>query len=285
MNVYMKPISINTSEFYYLEWPKWMPHIKEFGFNCMEIAICDVREPDNIKEFSKLISDNKVEVSAVHDWFHFFSTNDEKEIKEMQVRLIKDLEYTHFLGADKLIWYTGENEKYQGEAAVKELIDRLKPVLKRAEELKITLLLETEFSKNGIDPAASVELLKQIFTRAGSPYLACNFDAANLYVAGVEPFPYAYEELKPWIRYVHIKDIRELVPGVHSIEDRKGYIQEGQKDGTCCAIGEGAINYTGLFKALKEDKFDGYLSMELHMKDEYQDETLKSSIDFVRQYW
>ena len=137
-------------------------------------------------------------------------------------------------------------------------------MLKKAEELNVTLLLETEFSKGSKDPAASIKLLRKLFTEAQTPYLACNFDAANLYVAGEEPFPYAYEELKPWIHYVHIKDVRRLVPDIHSIENMKGYLQEGMIDGVCCAIGEGAVNYAGLLEALKADGYDGYLGLLIY---------------------
>ena len=282
----MKNVSINIEEYiYHLEWSEWMPHIKKFGFKCMEIAIGGNREPEKIDAFKKLIDKNGITVSSIHDYFHFFNPNDAEGIRAAQERLLKDLEYTRFLGADRLIWYTGSNDQFSGEVAVHELLDRLKPVLKRAEELKVTLLLETEFSKDGYDPAASVQLLKKLFMLADSPSLACNFDAANIYVAGEEPFPYAYEELKPWIRYVHIKDSRELVSGVHKLEDRKGYLQEGLKNATSCPLGEGAVNYTGLLHALKRDHYTGYLSLELHMKKEYQDETLQRSLEFLEKHW
>jgi hypothetical protein len=107
--------------------------------------------------------------------------------------LIEDLNYTNIIGGDKLIWYTDENNRFNGEATVSELLKRLEPVLKMATELEITLILETELYKNSGDPDASVKLLKQLFTHAGTKNLACNF-AANVYVAGEEPFPFAYKD-------------------------------------------------------------------------------------------
>jgi len=144
--------------------------------------------------------------------------------------------------------------------------------------------LETEFAV-GDDPAASVRLLKKLFTDARTPYLACNFDAANVYVAGEEPFPYAYEELRPWIKYVHVKDVKRLVAGVHSAESMKGKPQIGKIDAICCPAGEGAINHCGILNALKKDGYDGFISIELHMKREYQDETLKKALAFVKKHW
>lgn len=285
MNIMNEKVSINVSEYYHLEWPEWMRHLKGYGFRTMEIAINCVREPEKISQLKELIKENNITISSVHDWFHFFSTNTPEGIKEMQERLLMDLEYTRILDSDRLIWYTGGNNKYEGEAAVDELLKRIEPVIKRAAELKITLLLETEFVKDGFDPSASVQMLKKLFIKADSPYFACNFDAANMYAAGEEPFPYAYEELKPWIRYVHMKDIRELVAGIHSPENMKGYLQEGLKTCACCALGEGGVNMAGILNALKRDNYNGYLSLELHMKEKYLDETLEASLDFIKRYW
>lgn len=280
----MNHLSINTDEYYYLEWPTWMKHLKEYGFDNMEISINNCRENKYLDELVQLTKQNKINVTAVNDWFHFFSPNDAKGIENGQKRLIEDLEFTKLIGSDKLIWYTGKNNKFTGEEAVNELLKRLEPVLRRAEELNIALLLETEFVKDGFDPAASIQSMKKLFTLADTPYLACNFDAANIYVAGEEAFPYAYEELKPWIKYIHLKDIRVLVGEVHTLSDRKGNLQEGAINATCCALGEGAINFSGIFDALKTDNYSGYFSMELHMKNKYQDETLKRSLEFLKRF-
>ena len=261
----MKMVSINISEYYHLKWPEWMSHLKSFGFNDMEIAINEIREREKIDEVLRLLQENNIKASAVHDWFHFFSPNDSEGIRAAQERLILDLEYTRILNSDKLIWYTGPNDHFQGDAALQELLKRLEPVLKRAEELNITLLLETEFVKDSCDPAASVKLLKKLFKLADTPFLACNYDAANLYVAGEEPFPYGYEELKPWIKYIHMKDSRELVEGAHLEENMKGYLLEGKKSAVSCALGEGAVNMHGLIEALRADNYKGYLSLELHI--------------------
>ena len=280
MEIKMHDISINTTEFNYLEWPKRLQYLKSYGFINLEVGT----EWSKNETVLNAIKNEGIKISSTHDWFHFFNSNDIETIKKMQKRTIDNLEHTCLLGTDKLIWYTGENEEFKGDKAVDELLRRLEPVLEKAEEMNIIMLLETEFAK-GEDPAASIKLLKKLFTEAKTPFLACNFDAANLYVAGEEPFPYAYEELKPWIRYVHVKDIRKIVSGVHSAEKMKGQLQIGKIDAICCPTGEGVINYIGLFEALKKDHYDGYLSLELHMKPEYQDETLKKALEFLKKYW
>jgi len=231
-----------------------------------------------------MLCGKNIKVSSGNDYFPFFGSNEIDGIKEAQERLLKDIEHTRILGSNKLIWYTGANEKFSGEASVNELILRLEPVLERAKELDVTLLLETEFSE-GTDPAASVKLLKSIMTKADTPHLAINFDAANMYVAGQEPFPYGYEELKPWIKYVHLKDVRALIDGVYSEKDMKGRLQAGTKRCACCSLGEGAVNTSGILKALKADGYNGYLSLELHMKEQYQDETLAKSLEYLKKYW
>ena len=276
----MRKISINTTDFSYLNWTERWPYLKSRGFKHLEVAT----EWSQNETVLGAIKNREITVSAAHEWFHFFTPNDAAGIEQMQRRLIENIERTRQLRTDKLIWYTGANDTYKGKKAVDELLRRLEPVLVKAQELNITLLLETEFSQ-GEDPGASVKLLKKLFTDAKTPFLACNFDAANLYVAGEEPFPYAYEELRPWIQYVHVKDVRRFVPGVHSDESVKGWPQIGKVNAVCCAAGEGAVNHCGIFDALKKDGYDGYLSIELHMKREYQDETLTKALAFLDKYW
>lgn len=285
MNTIAGKISINTAEYYHLQWPQWMPHLKQYGFHYMEVASHNMRDDNQIRLISEMLILNNITVSAISDWFPFFEPNDTDGIKCAQNRLMKDLEYARMMGTDKIIWYTGSNHQLNDVAATDELLKRLKPVLKYAEKYGITFLLETEFAKSGSDPATSVALLKQVLSKANTPYLAVNFDAANLYVAGEEAFPHAYQELKPWIKYIHLKDVRELVSGVYSEEDMKGGLQWGKRKCVCCPLGEGAVNMSGLLKAVKDDGYDGYLSIELHMKPQYQDETLKAALGFLKTHW
>ena len=66
---------------------------------------------------------------------------------------------------------------------------------------------------------------------------------------GIAPFPNGYRLLKEKIVHIHLKDALRL-----------GY--EGKP--ACVPMGEGEINYWGHLKALKEDGYNGYISLETH---------------------
>ena len=60
------------------------------------------------------------------------------------------------------------------------------------------------------------------------------------------PYPDGYEAIRPSMIHMHIKD---AVPG------------EG-----VCAVGEGVIDYHGQFRALIDDGYEGFASLETHWR-------------------
>jgi sugar phosphate isomerase/epimerase len=73
------------------------------------------------------------------------------------------------------------------------------------------------------------------------------FDPANFVQAGVEPFDRAYPLLKPYIKYYHIKD---------AIMDSGKVVPAGQGDG----------QIKKLMAAAKKVGYEGFLSLEPHLK-------------------
>lgn len=79
--------------------------------------------------------------------------------------------------------------------------------------------------------------------------LQVNWDPANAYRAGDDvPFPDAYAEVREYVRHVHFKDARTYADGKRS-----------------WTLG-GIIDWAGQIKALQADGFDGYISVEPHMR-------------------
>lgn len=78
-------------------------------------------------------------------------------------------------------------------------------------------------------------------------HFKCTFDFANFVQCKQETLP-AYDMLKPYISYVHVKDARfesgEVVPG-----------------------GEGDGHLAEIFEKLDQAGFEGFLSLEPHLAD------------------
>src|SRR4029077_4473022 len=74
---------------------------------------------------------------------------------------------------------------------------------------------------------------------------ASAFDPANFIQCNQVPFPDGYEALRPWLRYVHVKD--------------------ALADGRVVVAGGGLARWPDLLARLRADGYDGFLSLEPHL--------------------
>jgi len=107
-----------------------------------------------------------------------------------------------------------------------------------------TIGIENEHACNIATGAETARLLEA----AAHPNLNVVWDPANAYVSGETPFPDGYRRLPvERIVHVHAKDCR--VEGHRPI---------------WCALGEGGIDWKGQIRALADDGYKGWISLETH---------------------
>lgn len=92
----------------------------------------------------------------------------------------------------------------------------------------------------------------RIAAAVNSPALKIVWDPGNAFFANEIPFPIGYDAVKPWLAHIHIKDGRMMQAADQGIRPQ------------WCVVGEGEIDYTGHFAALKRDNYQGYVSLETH---------------------
>ncbi len=122
-----------------------------------------------------------------------------------------------------------------------EVIDKLKTLVAIAEKYGVILLHENEKDIYG-DIARRCEVL---FKEICSPNFKAIFDFAN-FVQCKENTIEAYELLKPYIEYIHIKDASYSVS--HNV---------------LCGTGDGKI--PEILKIVFESGYDGFLTLEPHL--------------------
>ena len=122
-----------------------------------------------------------------------------------------------------------------------EVLRRLREMTARARAAAVILLHENEKDIYGDTIARCVDLLQGI----NDAHFQAVFDPANFIQCGQTPYPDAYEALRPWLRYVHVKDARS--------------------DGSVVAAGEGVSHWPELLQRLRADGYDGFLSLEPHL--------------------
>src|SRR5579863_329530 len=122
-----------------------------------------------------------------------------------------------------------------------EVTGRLQVMIERASAAGVTLLHENEKDIYGDSIAHCVDLMQS----CEDEHFRVAFDPANFIQCGQVPYPDAYEALLPWLAYVHVKD---ALP-----------------DGSVVAAGGGVSHWPELLRHLREDGYDGFLSLEPHL--------------------
>ena len=123
-----------------------------------------------------------------------------------------------------------------------EVIDRMRALVRVAEEADLILLHENEKEIYGDVPSRCLDLIRSV----GSPYLRLAWDPANFVQVGVRPYTDGYATLRPHLEYVQIKDALAA-------------------DGTVVPAGQGDGEVARTIRALRHDGFDGFFSLEPHL--------------------
>ena len=148
-------------------------------------------------------------------------------------RFKRMLEFADILGSERIrifSFYIPEGEDpaaYEGE-----VIDRMGKLLEAAKGSGKTICHENEKRIFGDVPERELKLLKTF------PELRATFDFANFVQCGVDPLD-AWKLLKPYVRYIHVKDAlwdKLVVPagkGAGHLKEIIGdYLRDGGRDFT-----------------------------------------------------
>jgi len=139
-------------------------------------------------------------------------------------------------------WRKGRYEDYEPR-----IIELFQKPLEIIEDEGVFLAIENEpstFTTNG-------RLVSMIIEKLGSKYVKAVWDPGNDIgdPYGEKPFPEGYSYVKRHIIHVHIKDAKKIDGEVVPVP-----------------VGEGDVDFRGQFKALRDDRYKGYLSLETHWR-------------------
>jgi sugar phosphate isomerase/epimerase len=123
-----------------------------------------------------------------------------------------------------------------------EVMDRWSQFVEAAKGYDVILLHENEKDIYGDTAERCLDILKTM----NCDYLRATFDPANFVQCNVHTFPEAYELLKDYIEYVHIKD---------------AMFSDGQV--VPAGLGDGKVKE--ILSTLKEAGFEGFLALEPHL--------------------
>ena len=219
--------------------------IRELGLNHIELRsadgvnISDLTD-DKLQEIKSKLKNAGVRVSSIGS--PIGKTAITEDFSAQPDRLKRTIEIAHVLGAPYIRIFSFYIPKGEDPALYREeVLERLHGFTEAAKGSSVTLLHENEKGIYGDNAPRCLELLKAL----AGPDFGAVFDFANFVEVG-QPPKEAYELLKPYIRYVHVKD---------AVWDTKQIVPAGQGDGHLAEILGDLIG----------NEYRGVLSLEPHL--------------------
>jgi L-ribulose-5-phosphate 3-epimerase len=212
--------------------------------------------PEEIKDIRKQLDDAGVKLSILDTAFYKIPLPGTKPLHESATELNpaegqfarqmdelkKAADAAHALGTNKLRIFTFSRVE-NPDAILDRIVEELHKALVVAKEQDVVLVVENEHSCNTATGTETAALFKAVKDHR----LMHNWDPGNCFEGGEQPFPKAWDMLDhKRIAHIHLKDAagKAWKP-----------------------IGAGEIDFIGQFKALKEMKYSGTLSLETHYRN------------------
>ncbi len=154
------------------------------------------------------------------------------------------LDYASEMGVRTVVIFGFDRGSASPGEPPEEVLNTLRLAAERAGAAGIRLAIETEdgfWADTGAHTAQIVRVVNH-------PALGVNWDPGNAFFAGDEPYPIGYAAVRGLVCHVHFKD------ALRDAQGRPHYVVEGQ------------IDWAGQIKALAADSYDGYISIETHIR-------------------
>lgn len=213
------------------------------------------------------------------------------EHDEATAEIVRAIDEAGILGARFVQLYTGV-PSYAPYATVPEVFAReLDAALAAARRAGVTLLLENNLDQRGEDPHArnpsrEIHMLEAVLSRVNDEHLGLTFDPGNFLAVGEEPFPLAYEVLRPWIRNVHLKDPRRYRPHLHALSPwaEKPFTDGREGAFLSVPVGQGAVPWDALVRRFLSDGYGGAWTVDPFCSPGTIDRWCQESLAFLDRY-
>lgn len=223
---------------------------KELGWEYMELRGVDgenitMMSDEKFERIYEKIVESKMKISCfascIANWATKISGDFKKDYDEL-LRAIPRMKKLNTKYIRVMSWPNDSENPWKEEKWAKEVIRRMKELVKIAETNDIIIVHENCSGWAGKSPENSLRLVEEI----NSQNLKLLYDTGNVlhYNKGVDPLEF-YNFIKPYIEYVHIKDY-----------------DENEK---ACYPGDGKARVKEILTELKNSGYNGFVSIEPHL--------------------
>lgn len=167
------------------------------------------------------------------------------QVRYQQEELLPaSLEFARRVGAPLVVVFSFQRSGDPLEQTPDGVREILQQAAEQAEQAGLQLAVEVE---HGFW-ADTGEHTAELMTSLNRPAIGVNWDPGNAFEAGDQPYPQGYQAIRKHVRHVHFKDVAR------------------HPDGHCSYEIQGHIDWAGQIRALREDRYGGYISVETHMR-------------------
>lgn len=222
----------------------------EYGLQGLEIRSVNERNPfqmdkEDVRFVRKIAGDFGLKICAVSSPMYKCDFQDLKARAAHEEAFRRMMDTMHEWNVSLIRTFNFFNQ-HDGGACLPEIAGMYQKLADIAEDAGVTMLLESEPSVNACNIASLVHFLGMVNRSSVQAVYDPGNELAD--VTAPAPYPDGYEILRPWICHVHVKDLRrgsEMTPA---------------------PLGEGDVDFHGIFGALKRDGYDGWVSLETHYR-------------------
>ncbi len=185
------------------------------------------------------------------------------------------------IGCLRTITYFGGHDSRDLAQAIYRYAFFVKPIVKRAQDLGVMVLIENHFSHSPGEVTNTAQGCLDLIHAVDVENFALNFDPCNFAIGG-QDLKASYKVLKPYIRNLHIKDARAFDQVLD--KDYTGRVVTDNIYGQFIftAVDTGITDNSSILKMAKEDKLDVPVTVEVHVPQPIVIDTMQAGLRFCR---
>lgn len=242
---------------------------KDAGFEGVEVALAETGEinlsstQEDMERVKELANQNGIRLYSVASglYWTYSLTSEKEDVREKAKSIVrKQLQVAKWLECDTILVVPGTVgadfiegcEVVDYEEAYNRAFDSMNELKHEAERLQVSIGLENVWNKFLISPLEMRDFIDKI----GSNYVGAYFDVGNVIYSG---YPEQWIRiLGNRIRKVHFKDFRRDVGNINGFVD----------------LLAGDVNYPEVLKALKAIGYDGWVTAEMGLYNNYPEQVV-----------
>ncbi len=224
---------------------------RQYGLDALEIRSVNERNPFQMEKqdfahVKQVADEYGLKICGISSPLFKCDIGSEADYHQHLEGLRRCVEAAHLWQTDMIRAFTFW---YREDARPEQIAEKFQKAIEIARDGGITLAIESEPSVNTRNIGRLVEFLKLLDT----PTVAALWDPGNEISDPTAPPPYpdGYAILKPYIKHVHLKDIKAKPDGAFYEP---------------ALMGQGDVDFHGVLRQLREDNYEGYVSVETHFR-------------------